>query len=59
MPGFVDSYPVDDATLQKIPFGRIGSVAELARTVAALASDDMSYVTGQCLLVDGGMIRGT
>ena len=61
LPGFVDSYPVDDATLRKIPFGRIGSVAELARTVAALASGDgdMSYVTGQCLLVDGGMIRGT
>ncbi len=58
MPGFVDSYPADAATLAKIPAGRIGGVAELARTVAALASDDMSYVTGQCLLVDGGMIRG-
>jgi NAD(P)-dependent dehydrogenase (short-subunit alcohol dehydrogenase family) len=58
LPGFVDSYPVDAATLAKIPAGRIGGVGELARTVAALASDDMSYVTGQCLLVDGGMIRG-
>jgi NAD(P)-dependent dehydrogenase (short-subunit alcohol dehydrogenase family) len=58
LPGFVDSYPVDDATLAKIPTGRAGGVAELARTVAALASDDLSYVTGQCLLVDGGMIRG-
>jgi NAD(P)-dependent dehydrogenase (short-subunit alcohol dehydrogenase family) len=58
MPGFVDSHPVDAATLARIPTGRIGGVAELARTVAVLASDDMSYVTGQCLLVDGGMIRG-
>ncbi len=59
LPGYVDSYPVDAATLAKIPFGRIGSVDELARTVASLAGDDMTYVTGQCLLVDGGMIRGT
>jgi NAD(P)-dependent dehydrogenase (short-subunit alcohol dehydrogenase family) len=58
LPGFVDSYPVDDATLARIPIGRVGSVGELARTVAALVSDDLSYVTGQCLLVDGGMIRG-
>jgi NAD(P)-dependent dehydrogenase (short-subunit alcohol dehydrogenase family) len=58
MPGFVDSYPADAATVAKIPTGRIGTLAELARTVAALASDDLAYVTGQCLLVDGGMIRG-
>ena len=59
LPGYVDSYPADAATLARIPFGRIGSVDELARTVASLAGDDMAYVTGQCLLVDGGMIRGT
>jgi NAD(P)-dependent dehydrogenase (short-subunit alcohol dehydrogenase family) len=59
LPGFVDSYDVDAATLARIPMGRIGGVTELARTVAFLASDDASYVTGQCLLVDGGMIRGT
>jgi NAD(P)-dependent dehydrogenase (short-subunit alcohol dehydrogenase family) len=58
LPGFVDSYAVDAATLAKIPLGRIGGLGELARTVAALASDDLSYVTGQCLRVDGGMIRG-
>jgi NAD(P)-dependent dehydrogenase (short-subunit alcohol dehydrogenase family) len=58
LPGFVDSYPIDAATLAKIPMGRIGGVSELAATVAALASDDLSYVTGQCLLVDGGLIRG-
>lgn len=58
LPGFVDSYPVDAATVAKIPMGRSGGLDELARTVAALASDDLAYVTGQCLLVDGGMIRG-
>ena len=58
LPGFVDSYPIDEATRARIPFGRAGSVGELARTVASLASDDCAYVTGQCLLVDGGMLRG-
>ncbi|MGE5181961.1 MAG: SDR family oxidoreductase [Acidobacteriota bacterium] len=56
LPGFIDSYPVGDDILADIPMGRAGSVQELARTVGFLASDDASYVTGQCLLVDGGMI---
>jgi NAD(P)-dependent dehydrogenase (short-subunit alcohol dehydrogenase family) len=41
-----------------IPTGRVGKVAELAKVVAWLASDEASYVTGQNLLVDGGMVRG-
>jgi glucose 1-dehydrogenase len=39
----------------QIPMGRMGDVAEVARAVAWLASDQASYVTGATLYVDGGM----
>jgi 3-oxoacyl-[acyl-carrier protein] reductase len=38
-----------------VPIQRAGSPAEVARTVAFLASDDASYVTGATLDVNGGM----
>jgi len=58
LPGFVDSYPVDEKILTTIPLGRIGRLEELAKAVAFLISDDASYLTGQNLLMDGGMVRG-
>ena len=36
--------------------GRIGRVGEVAEVVAFLASDRSSYITGQCLVVDGGIV---
>src|SRR5262245_46422504 len=41
-----------------IPAGRLGTADEVARVVGFLASDEASYVTGQSLLVDGGLVRG-
>lgn len=39
-----------------IPLGRAGCPADIAGTVAFLASDDAGYITGQVLYVDGGML---
>ena len=42
-----------------IPMGRIGQPAEVGSVMAFLASAQASYVTGQSLLVDGGLVQGT
>lgn len=57
LPGFVETYDVDEATRQSIPLGRTASVAEIASAVSFLISGDASYITGQSLLVDGGLTR--
>ena len=57
LPGWIDSYPVDDATRKTIPAARAGSPAEVAKAVAFLLSDDASYISGESLLVDGGLVR--
>jgi NAD(P)-dependent dehydrogenase (short-subunit alcohol dehydrogenase family) len=44
-----------DQILTRAPAGRKGDPAELAATVVFLASDAAGYITGQTLLVDGGI----
>jgi 3-oxoacyl-[acyl-carrier protein] reductase len=39
-----------------IPAGRVGTVDEAARAIRFLTSDDAAYVTGQSLVVDGGLM---
>jgi 3-oxoacyl-[acyl-carrier protein] reductase len=61
-PGFIDTemarklaQPIIDAAVELIPMKRMGTVEEVAKAVAFLASDDAGYITGQVLCVDGGM----
>ncbi len=50
---------VDDATMgPKIPAGRLGRPEEFAALAAFLASDRASYITGQAIAVDGGLLHG-
>lgn len=57
LPGFIDSYPEDEATVARIPARRYGKVEEIARTVAFLLSSEAAYINGQNLRVDGGLTR--
>lgn len=57
LPGMVDSFPEAPELVMKIPMGRYGTTAEIANAVAFLASEDSSYITGQSIRVDGGMVR--
>jgi 3-oxoacyl-[acyl-carrier protein] reductase len=61
-PGFIDTDmtealggEVREAVLPSIAVGRFGTTVEIASAVGYLASDEASYVTGQVLVVDGGL----
>ena len=62
-PGFVQTDMTDvlgeemKENLQKtIPMGRLGEPEVIANAVVFLAGDEASYITGQVIHVDGGMV---
>ncbi|MFO0774585.1 MAG: 3-oxoacyl-[acyl-carrier-protein] reductase [Nitrospiraceae bacterium] len=62
-PGFIDtamtqglSQEVKDALYKQIPLGRLGQPSDVAEAVRFLSSDEASYITGQVLHVNGGML---
>jgi 3-oxoacyl-[acyl-carrier protein] reductase len=44
---------------REIPLGRLGEADELAALVVFLMSGSAGYITGQCVVADGGWVRGT
>jgi NAD(P)-dependent dehydrogenase (short-subunit alcohol dehydrogenase family) len=68
-PGFIQSRMLTDIVrrlgasdtnpfAETVPLKRLGTVEEVAKAVAFLASDDASYMTGHALVLDGGMTVG-
>lgn len=62
-PGFIEtdmtaelSEDITNKMLARIPVGRLGSVKEIAATVAFLASPSAAYITGETIHVNGGML---
>ena len=62
-PGFVETDMTADLSddirqraIEAIPLGRIGAPQDIAGAVAFLASPEAAYITGQTLVVDGGMV---
>lgn len=62
-PGFISSKMTDALSedvrkqyLSRIPLGRFGTVEDIANAVTFLASEQSSYLTGQTLNVNGGMV---
>jgi 3-oxoacyl-[acyl-carrier protein] reductase len=47
------------STAAAIPMGRIGRPEEIGAVIAFLCGAQASYLTGQSLLVDGGLVQGT
>ena len=67
MPGFtmtdrlsqlLEGNPNTEKIKESIPMKRFGDVEEFAAAAVFLLSERASYITGQSLAVDGGLIRG-
>ncbi|MDX9746603.1 MAG: 3-oxoacyl-ACP reductase FabG [Syntrophales bacterium] len=58
-PGLIDTEMIQGAPVERIkdiiPMARLGKAEEVARVVRFLCSDDASYITGQVIVVNGGM----
>jgi 3-oxoacyl-[acyl-carrier protein] reductase len=62
-PGFIETEMTDAMTPEAraalnglIPLERLGKTSDIASAVVFLASDHASYITGQVLVIDGGMV---
>jgi len=66
-PGMIDTPMIEaskadpkmmEATLARVPLGRVGKPEEVSNLVLFLASDESSYITGSVVVIDGGWLAG-
>ena len=66
-PGMIDTPMIADfkgdpktleATLARVPLGRMGKPEEVSNLVLFLASGESSYITGSTIVIDGGWLAG-
>ncbi|MBI4777666.1 SDR family oxidoreductase, partial [Candidatus Desantisbacteria bacterium] len=62
-PGFIETDmtkvlapEIREKLLSNIPLGRLGNPCDVANVTAFLVSEAASYITGQVIVVDGGMV---
>ena len=64
-PGMIETPMIDtvkedpkqiEAMLARVPLRRTGNPQEVSNLVLFLASEESSYITGQTIVVDGGMV---
>jgi 3-oxoacyl-[acyl-carrier protein] reductase len=60
VPGLIRTYEIDEKLAEErgqvVPMGRLGDAEELAGPTVFLATEDARYMTGTCLVVDGGVL---
>jgi 3-oxoacyl-[acyl-carrier protein] reductase len=60
VPGLIRTYDLDEQSAVErgkvVPLGRLGSPEDLAGPTVFLATEDARYITGACLVVDGGVL---
>ncbi|MEA2720652.1 MAG: 3-oxoacyl-[acyl-carrier protein] reductase [Candidatus Eremiobacteraeota bacterium] len=54
---YPDEAAIEEAARREVPMKRVGTPEELAAAVAFLCGEGASYITGQTIAVDGGLIR--
>jgi len=60
VPGLIQTYDLSEEDARErgavVPMGRLGDAEDLAGPTVFLATEDARYITGACLVVDGGVL---